>query len=277
MNRLSRKRRAAIVACLVEGNSVRSTCRLTGAAKKTVLRLLVDLGRASILLHDRHVRAVRADRVQVDEVWCFVGMKDANIPDDRKGEPHLGSVWTWVALDADTKLVLSWYVGERTVEAAVRFLQDLRARIATRIQLSSDGFYGYMEAVRKVFAFDVDYGQVQKIYGPGEGENGRHSQCIGSQKVMMIGRPVIDDISTSLIERQNLTMRMSMRRYTRRTNAYSKKLLNLRAAVALNYAYYNFCRVHHTIRVTPAMEAGVADRVWEIEDLVAFLEAQESK
>lgn len=267
MNVLSRSKRAAIIRCLVEGNSIRSTCRITGAAKKTVLRLLLDAGAASVRLHNRFVHDIRTKYVEVDEIWTYVGIKDANIPEDRRDEPGRGSVWTWVAMDRKTKLVITWHVGDRDEAAAQAFLRDLRARTVGRFQLSSDAFYPYPTQVEQVFDGSVDYGQVQKIYERGEEEGSIRPRCIGSKKQAISGSPQVGMISTSHVERQNLTMRMSIRRFGRRTNAFSKKLQNLRAAVALHYAYYNFARVHQTLRITPAMKAGLTDRLWDLESL----------
>jgi IS1 family transposase len=284
MNRLSAERRTAVIQALCEGNSIRATCRMTGTAKGTVLRLLERIGAACMAYHDRAVRNVAARRVQVDEIWSFCHAKARNVPERLKGKPGIGDLWTWVALDANTKLAISYYVGQRTPEAGTRFMYDLHGRLANRVQLTTDGFAGYYRAVFRAFDWGtVDYAMLVKKYGAERSDETRYSPpvCVGADKHPLMGRPDPDHISTSYVERQNLTMRMQMRRFTRLTNAFSKKAANHRAAVALHFAHYNFCRVHHTltkakggIHQTPAMAAGLTDRVWKVADLVALLEPE---
>lgn len=274
MNILKKERRAQVVAALVEGNSIRSTVRMTGVAKGTVLKLLVDLGRACEDFHRRTVVNIRSKRIQCDEIWCFVHAKEKNVPEEKKGQYGYGDVWTWAALDADSKLAVSWLVGERDAGYATEFINDVASRLASRVQLTTDGLRAYLEAVEGAFGADVDYAQLVKLYGEAPEAEKRYSpaQCIGSQKTRIEGRPDPCHVSTSFVERQNLTMRMSMRRFTRLTNAFSKKVENLEAAVALHFMWYNFGRVHQTLRVTPAMEARVTDHVWTIQEIVALLD-----
>lgn len=275
MNRLSTPERTQIVKALVEGSSIRSTCRMTGAAKNTVVKLLAELGTACAAYHDHHVRFLKVKRVQCDEIWSFVGAKKKNVSLDRKLEEGWGDVWTWTALDADTKLCVSWLVGGRDLSWAMQFMQDVADRISSRVQLTTDSHRPYLTAVEGAFGLEVDYAQLHKIYGAvTEGEWRRYSpaKCIGSDMKTVIGTPDPVHVSTSYVERQNLTMRMSMRRFTRLTNAFSKKLENHAHAVALYFMYYNFCRVHQTLRVTPAMEVGISDHVWTVEELVALLD-----
>lgn len=277
MNVLDPKRRAAIVACLVEGNSIRATCRMTGAAKGTVLKLLADLGEACLAYHGDHVRGVKSRRVQCDEIWSFVFSKEKNTSEEDRGKGR-GSIWTWTALDADTKLIVSYHVGTRDAGCAYEFMQDLASRLASRVQLTTDGHKAYVNAVADAFPNGgIDYAMLVKLYGEGPRDESRYSpaKCIGAQLVPVIGEPAMEHVSTSFVERANLTMRMGMRRMTRLTNAFSKKALNLEYAVALHFMHYNFCRVHQTLRVTPAMAAGLTDHVWELADLIALLPAPE--
>ncbi|HYE03806.1 MAG TPA: IS1 family transposase [Phycisphaerales bacterium] len=278
MNRLTRAQRRAVIACLVEGSSVRATCRMTGVAKGTVLRFLRDMGEVCEEYHDTHARGLRSERIQADEIWSFCYCKEKNLPDCKRGEPGVGSVWTWTALDQDSKFMVSWYVGDRDARCAVWFMRDLASRLGNRVELTTDGHHVYERAVEKAFGWDVDYAQLLKVYGESWDEEARYSPCacLHSMKVPVFGRPIPGDICTSHVERQNLTMRMGMRRFTRLTNAFSKKLANLRAAVALHFVHYNFCRVHTALRVTPAMELGIADHVWELDELVGLLEAREA-
>src|SRR5579872_3312411 len=265
MNRLSTEKRAQVVRALVEGNSIRATVRMTGAAKNTVVGLLVELGTACAAYHDHHVRFLNARRVQCDEIWSFVGSKKKNTKLDKKLEEGWGDVWTWTAIDADTKLCVSWLVGGRDLGWAKQFMEDVAARISSRVQLTTDSHRPYLTAVEGAFGLEVDYAQLHKIYGAvTEGEWRRYSpaRCIDSDMKTVIGTPDPAHVSTSYVERQNLTMRMSMRRFTRLTNAFSKKVENHGHMVALHYMYYNFCRVHQTLRVTPAMEAKLADHIW---------------
>jgi IS1 family transposase len=274
MNKLSTAERVQIIACLVEGNSINSTCRITGRSKHTVLNLLADMGRACAAYHDEHVRGIASKRVQVDEVWNFCYAKAKNVPAEKRGQFGYGDVWTWTAVDADSKLIVSYLVGGRSMDYAEEFMHDLSTRLITRVQLTSDGHNAYKFAVNEAFGGDVDYAQLVKVYGKENGvPAGRYSPpvCLAAEKHEVCGSPDWEHISTSYSERSNLTMRMSMRRFTRLTNGFSKKIENMKHAVALNFMHYNFCRVHQTIRVTPAMEAGLADHVWTLDELVALL------
>ena len=279
MNRLSPDKRAQVIRCLVEGNSIRATVRMTGVAKNTVTKLLVDLGTACSVHMDTAMRGLSCQRVQVDEIWAFVGAKAKNVSDEKAAQGW-GDVWTWVALDPDTKLVPSYRVGTRDVEDAYAFMQDVAGRLASRVQLTSDGHRPYLNAVRRTFGDGIDYAQLVKVYGSDKyrDRTTRYSPavCIGAERHKVIGNPDPSHISTSNVERQNLTMRMSMRRFTRLTNAFSKKVENLAAAVSLHFCHYNFCRVHQSLGVTPAMAAGIADHPWNIDELIGLLEAAES-
>jgi IS1 family transposase len=280
MNRLSTEKRQQVIASLVEGNSIRATVRMTGVAKNTVTKLLTDMGVVCSTLMDREMRDLQCERVQVDEIWSFVGCKEKNVPDERRGEFGIGDMWTWVALDAETKLVPTYRIGTRELGDAREFMEDLRKRLANRVQLTTDGHRAYLAAVRGVFKDDVDYAQLIKLYGtePKTSQSARYSPgvCIGTDRHIVSGNPDRAHISTSYIERQNLTMRMSMRRFTRLTNAFSKKVENLTAAVSLHFAYYNFCRVHNTLGTTPAVAAGVSDHVWTLAELIGLLEQAEA-
>jgi IS1 family transposase len=284
MNKLDREARSKILHLLCEGSSIRAVTRVTGASKNTVTKLLVDAGKACADYHDKHVRNLKAQRIQVDEIWSFVYSKQANAPHTKSRMEGRGDCWTWTAIDADTKLLVSWYVGGRDSEAGWEFMCDLKDRLASRVQLTSDGHKAYMIAVGGSFGSeDVDYAQLVKMYGsPKEGAPGsaerRYSPtvCTGARKVDVYGSPDPAHVSTSYAERQNLNMRMHMRRFTRLTNAFSKKVENHALNVALFTFYYNFVRIHQTLRVTPAMAAGVTDKLWEIGDLVSVLEEWES-
>ena len=275
MNQLSTDERAKVVAVLVEGNSLRATARITGVARMTVEKLLRDLGAACALHHDRTVRGVNAKRIQVDEIWSFVGAKQKNVPESKKNE--WGDIWTWTALDADSKLMVSYDVGQRSPKMAFGLMQDLAGRLGDgRVQLTTDGLYWYPHAVENAFGIGVDYAVVDKHYSA-SGHSGRYSPArfIGATKRTVRGNPNPFHISTSFVERQNLTMRMHMRRFTRLTNGFSKKIEMHMCAVALHFAYYNFCKIHQTLRVTPAMEAGLCDHPWTIEELVGLLDSQD--
>lgn len=271
MNQLSTTRRAQIIAALVEGNSINSTCRMLGVGKHTVLRLLEDAGRACAAFHDDHVRRVRSQRIQCDEIWSFVGAKMKNVTEEQD-KMGWGDVWTWTALDADSKLIASYLVGQRGPAWAKMFMEDVASRVTSRIQLTTDGLRMYGEAVEGAFGCDVDYAMLIKLYG-NDSFDTKYSpgECIGTQTAVLQGSPNPRYISTSFVERQNLTMRMSMRRFTRLTNGFSKKLENHVHQVALYFMHYNFCRVHKTLRVTPAMEAGLSHHVWTLEELVALI------
>jgi len=279
MNRLPLPKRAQVVNALVEGNSIRATCRLTGARKDAVLKLVRDMGKACAAFHNSTVRRVGVQRVQCDEVWSFCYAKEKNVPPAKDGT-GAGSVWTWIAIDADSKLVLSYLCGGRDANWACKFMEDLASRVTTRIQITTDGHRAYAEAVEGAFGMDVDYAMLIKLYGaPSDNPETRYSPaaCIGTRTGILSGNPDRDHISTSYIERQNLNLRMGVRRFTRLTNAFSKKFENHCHMVAIYHAYYNFCRVHQTLRVTPAMEAGLADHVWALEELVEVLEQSEAK
>ena len=273
MNRLSKEQQARVIGALVEGNSIRSTSRMTGVARNTVTTLLVDLAEACAGYHDRCVRNLRVRRLQCNEIWNFVGAKAKNARPERKAEGW-GDTWTWTALDADTKLCVSYLVGGRDAGWAGEFLDDCASRISNRVRvrITTDGHKAYLEAVESAFGADVDYAQLQKIYGAPAENDTRYSpaRCIGCDMKVVSGNPDPKHVSTNFVERQNLSMRMSIRRFTRLTNAFSKKVVNHAAAVALWFMYYNFCRVHQTLRVTPAMEAGLSDHVWGLDELVSL-------
>jgi len=279
MNKLDRQARSQILHLLCEGQSIRAITRITGASKNTVAKLLLEVGRATSAYQDRVFRNLTCKRVQVDEIWTFTYAKQANVPTAKSAPKDAGDTWTWTALDADTKLLISWSVGDRSTETAIGFLDEVRNRLSGRFQLTSDGYRPYLEAVATVFGDDVDYSQLVKLYGPAPEAERRYSPpvCVGARKHKVVGNPDPAHVSTSYAERHNLTMRMHMRRFTRLTNAFSKKVENHVAAVSLHSLYYNFVRVHKTLKVSPAMAAGVTDRLWEIGDLVAMLEAWEAK
>jgi IS1 family transposase len=275
MNKLNPIKRAQIVAALVEGNSINATVRMTGAAKHTVLKLLADLGKACAAYQDRVFRNLPCKHVQCDEIWSFCYAKEKNVPEELKGQFGFGDVWTWTALCADTKLVPCWLIGGRSAEYASKFISDLAGRLANRVQLTTDGNKAYLEPVWNAFGNDIDYAMLEKIYmNPPTGAQARYSPgvCCGAKKKRITGNPDRSQVSTSFVERQNLTMRMSMRRFTRLTNGFSKKVQNLEHAVAIHFMHYNFGRIHKTLRVTPAMEAGITDHVWELEEIVRLLD-----
>jgi len=248
---------------------------MTGVAKGTVLRLLADVGRVCGEYQDKTLRNLPCKRIQCDEIWSFCYAKEKNVPKKKQGKFGYGNVWTWTAICADTKLVPSWLVAERNLTAATAFIQDLASRLTHRVQITTDGFRPYLEAVEGAFGSEVDYSMLVKIYGNDPTpQEVRYSPavCLATQGVRIQGKPDPKYASTSFAERQNLTMRMSMRRFTRLTNAFSKKVQNLEAAVALHFMYYNFCRIHQSLRVTPAMEAGVAKRPWSVDDIVGLLD-----
>jgi IS1 family transposase len=276
MNLLKTAKRVSVVASLVEGSSINATVRMTGVAKHTVLKLLADLGCACAEYHEKHVRNLRVKRVQCDEIWSFVGSKAKNTKPAKAAQGH-GDVWTWTAIDADSKLIISYLLGDRGAGSAHTFMSDLQERIDNRIQiqLTTDGHRVYALAVDNVFGADIDYAMLVKIYGAsGDNPESRYSPatCIGCRTGVLSGSPDPKHISTSFVERQNLTMRMGMRRFTRLTNGFSKKIENHGHAVAIHFMHYNFCRIHKSLRVTPAMEAGLADHVWGLEELISLLE-----
>ncbi len=280
MNKSSKTKRATIVRCLVDGNSIRATARIVGCSKNTVSKLLVELGAAVSEYQDLALRNVVCQRIQCDEIWSFCHAKEKNVPEHKKGQFGYGDVWTWTAICADSKLAVSWLVGRRDGETAIEFVRDLESRLSHRIQLTTDGYRAYLEAVESAFGMDVDYAMLIKLFGPSlEGET-RYSpaKCTGTKRAWVQGEPRPEYVSTSYVERQNLTMRMSMRRFTRLTNAFSKKVENLAAAVSLHFMYYNFCRVHQSLNhKTPAEVAGVADHRWKIEEVIELLEAKEAE
>jgi IS1 family transposase len=277
VNRLATEKRVAVISALVEGTSINATCRMTGVAEHTVLKLLKDIGCAAASYHDSHVRNLRVRRLQCDEIWAFVGAKMKNTSAE-KIEQGWGDVSTWTAIDADTKLIVSYTLGQRGAETAHQFMQDVASRLSTRIQLTTDGHRVYAEAVEGAFGADIDYAMLVKIFGASnDSPESRYSPatCIGCRTGVPAGDPDPKHISTSFVERQNLSMRMGMRRFTRLTNGFSKKLENHGHMVARYFMRYNFCRVHKSLRVTPAMEAGLTDHVWEIEELISFLKDQQ--
>ena len=273
MNQLGTEKRTQIISCLIEGNSVRATARLTGFCKDTILKLLCDIGPVCARFHDAVARNLPCKRLEVDELWCFCHAKDRNVPDELMGKHGVGSVWTWVSMDTDSKFVVNWRVGNRTIDDANIFMHDLASRLRNRVQITSDGHRPYVEAVENAFGADVDFALLVKMYGNDNPNSGKkRAVCIGSQTQVIAGNPNQRLISTSLIERQNLTLRMSNRRFTRKTNAFSKKIENLEHSIALHYIFYNFVRVHQTLRVTPAMQIGLSDHVWTLGELVALME-----
>ena len=281
MNRLSTERRAQVLSALVEGNSIRATSRMTGAAKNTITKLLADVGYACTDYQDKTLRELPCKILEADEIWSYCYSKQKNIPEQHKGTFGYGDVWTWTAICADTKLVPSWLVGERTAWDAYAFLNDLSRRVSGRVQITTDGLNIYIPAVRRAFKDQVDFAMLQKIYGDAQEPEKRYSPavCIGTEVEVIKGNPDPDKISTSYVERQNLTMRMGMRRFTRLTNGFSKKIENLAWAVSLHFMHYNFARPHKTLTkkypTTPAMAAGVADHVWTLEEIAGLLDESE--
>lgn len=278
MNKLSSQERAHILQLLCEGMAIRAIVRVTGVSKNTISKLLIDAGTACQAYHDEHVRNLNSKRIRCDEIWSFVYAKQKTVERIQEAPEDAGDVWTWTAIDADSKLIVSYLVGGRDGGYAYEFMQDVAGRLAHRVQLTTDGHKAYLDAVEDTFGCEVDYAQLVKIYGvPPEAER-RYSpaECIGARPSPVSGNPDPDHISTSYVERQNLTMRMHMRRFTRLTNGFSKKIKNHMHAVALHFMHYNFVRIHKTLRVTPAMEAGVTDRLWEMSDIVALIEKREA-
>src|SRR5271169_6819962 len=269
MNRLSIADRAAILGMLVEGNSLRSCSRMADVSINTVTKLVVDFGAACEQFHDERVRNVRVRRLQCDEIWCFVGAKAKNVTLEQKAQGW-GDTWTWTGLCADSKLCISYLVGGRSADWAMEFMLDCAARIKGRVQVTTDGHKAYLEAVEEAFGADVDYAQLQKIYGAPAENDTRYSPatCIGCEMKTVSGDPDPKHVSTSYVERHNLTMRMGMRRFTRLTNAFSKKIQNHAAMVAIHAVHYNFARIHKTLRITPSMAAGLSDHVWSLEEIV---------
>jgi len=282
MNKLNQDKRIQVINCLIEGCSIRSTVRMTGVAKKTVMRLVLEVGDVCARYQDRVLRNLPCRRVQVDELWAFLYCKEKNVtPTICEKNPNAGDVWLWIAIDADTKLVASWMLGDRSANTASVFIDDLASRLAHRIQLTSDGHRPYLEAVEGAFGAEIDYAMLVKIYNEpkSEGNQKKYSpgECCGTRMTPITGDPDPVHVSTSFVERQNLSARMMMRRYTRLTNAFSKKFEHHAAAVALNYFAYNFIRIHRSLRVTPAMAAGITNRLWEVSDLVELWETEERR
>lgn len=280
MNQMDTKRRAAIVAALVEGFGIRSTCRMTSTSKGAALKLVADLGAACANYHDREVRGIACNFLQIDEIWAFCYAKSKNVPASKRDEFGYGDVWTWTAIDAETKLIPSWLVGLRDGGYATELMQDLAGRLVNRPQITTDGLASYPAAIEEAFGQNVDYAQLQKIYGPNpEGPERRYSpaECIGARVEVISGDPAPDQVSTSYVERSNLSIRMGLRRFTRLTNGHSKKVENHCAALAIYVMHYNFCRLHESLRTkknnrrTPAMAAGLAERPWTLAELVEIL------
>lgn len=275
MNRLTNNDRCRMLACLVEGNSIRATVRITGICKRTVMRFASELGEACERFADRTMRGLDCKSLQCDEIWAFCGAKEKNATPEQK-EMGWGDVWTWVAIDPETKLIPQWYIGDRSAESAYRFMLQLSRRLLNRIQLTTDGLRAYLVAVKAAFPDGIDYAQLVKLYD-NPVNVGRYSPavCVGERKERISGSPFPELISTSHAERNNLTIRMQMRRFTRLTNAFSKSVVSHRLACAVHFVHYNFGRIHQSLRVTPAMAAGLTDRVWELSDIVSLLEAEE--
>jgi IS1 family transposase len=278
MNRLRRDKQTEVITALVEGCSINATSRMTGVAKNTILKLLAQVGIACADFQDRVLRNLTCKRIQCDEIWQFCYAKEKNVPAEKKGHFGYGDVWTWVAIDADTKLVPSFMLGNRDTRTARIFIDDLASRLSSRVQLTTDGLRVYLEAIEGAFGSEIDYAMLVKTYEATQEET-RYSpaECTSCERKPVMGYPNPKHISTSYVERQNLSMRMSMRRFTRLTNAHSKKIENMAYAVAIYYMYYNFARIHETLRCTPAMEAGVSDYVWSIQEIVGLADREKSK
>jgi IS1 family transposase len=279
MNKLSSADRARILHLLCEGSSIRSITRVLNVGKNTVIRLMIDAGSVCAAYHDEHARNLTSKRIQVDEIWSFTYAKQKNVATAKAAPDSAGDTWTWTAIDADSKFMVSWFVGGRDGDSAAWFMNDLASRLANRVQLTSDGHKAYLEAIESAFGADIDFAQLVKLYGASpDSTKGRYSpaECTGAIKTPIEGKPDPKHISTSYAERANLTMRMHMRRFTRLTNGFSKKVENHTHQVALHFMYYNFVRTHSALRMTPAMAAGISDRLWEISDIVALLEANEA-
>jgi IS1 family transposase len=280
MNRLPLEERVRVLAALVEGNSIRATCRMVGVAKGTVLRLLEEVGDACDQFQHDTIRDLTCVRVQCDEIWSFCHAKQRNLKPEMRGMEGVGDMWTWTAIDADTKLMISWYLGKRTHRDARLFINDLSRRIKSNVQISTDGLTLYNEAIQQAFKYRADHGSEVKVYGrdPGLDPDTKYSPqvVLETRRTQVWGAPDPDYISTAYIERQNLTMRMSMRRFTRLTNAFSKKATNLQRALALHFMYYNFCRKHQTLKTTPAVKAGLTDRIWTLHDIARLPDTMDS-
>ena len=281
MRKLDTKTRALIIRLLVEGSSIRATSRIADVSKNTVTKLLEDAGKVCARYHDENVRGVEAKHVQADEIWAFCYAKAKNVKGAKAAPSNAGDIWTWTAIDRDSKLMISYTVGDRSQHTVREFMFDLAGRLATRIQLTTDGHGGYLKAVTDAFSGDVDYAMLIKQYGDLTGQKGHEkkyspAECTGTKKEAIFGKPDMDQVGTSHVERSNLTMRMGMRRFTRLTNAFSKKAENHAYAVALHFMHYNYCRIHQTLRVTPAMAANLVASPWTVEDIVALVEKAEA-
>lgn len=280
MNTMPIEKRVQILNLLVEGNSMRSIERIVGCSINTVTKLLCDVGAACAKYHDENVRGLQSKLVECDEIWSFCYAKQKNVATAKAAPEGAGDVWTWTAIDADSKLIISYLLGGRDAEYALEFTDDLRSRVDSRVQLTTDGYKVYLKAVEESFGVDVDYAQLVKMFGNAPGSTaGRYSpaECTGIKKVRITGNPEYNKVSTSYVERQNLTMRMHMRRFTRLTNGFGKKLENQLHAVSLHFMYYNFAKIHKTLRVTPAMQAGLSDHVWSIEEIARLVPGPASK
>ncbi len=280
MRKLDTKTRALIIRLLVEGNSIRATSRIADVSKNTVNKLLIDAGRVCAAYHDENVRDVAATHIQADEIWAFCYAKERNVKGAKAAPAQAGDIWTWTALDPASKLIISYTVGDRSQRTAREFMFDLASRVTGRPQLTTDGHGAYLKAVADAFGGDVDYAMLVKQYGDPTGQKGHEkkyspAECTGAIKEPILGKPDMAKVSTSHVERQNLTMRMGMRRFTRLTNAFSKKAENHAYAVALHFMHYNFCRTHKSLRMTPAMAAGLSASPWEVEDIVKLIDATE--
>jgi IS1 family transposase len=282
-NKLALETRVQILNLLVEGNSMRSVSRLCDVSINTVAKMLVDAGEACLALHDEKVRGVKAERVQCDEIWSFCYAKNKNVEKAKAAPDRAGDVWTWTALDADSKLMISYFVGDRSGESARVLLYDLAGRVTDRIQLTTDGFHSYLQAAEGAFGADVDYAMLEKVYGLDKSAQRTPerkyspAECVGARKRVVQGKPDMKEVSTSYVERSNLSIRMQNRRFTRLTNAFSKKFRSHVYALGLYFAFYNFIRIHKTLRVTPAMQAGITDHVWSLEEIVALMDARAPK
>jgi len=273
MNKLSTEKRVQILSCLVEGNSLRATARMCDVAFNTVLKFIPEIGEVCAEYQDKAFHNLHCKNIQCDEIWSFCYAKEKNVPKDKRNQFGYGDIWTWVALDADTKLVPSFCVGNRDAKTAKLFIDDLAGRLANRVQLTTDGYKIYLEAIENAFGGNIDYAMLVKIYENSNEREKRYSpaQCTATETKKISGNPNLKNISTSFVERQNLTLRMSMRRLTRLTNGFSKKVENHIHHLSLHYMYYNFCRIHKTLRVTPAMEAGITDHLWSLEEIINLL------
>lgn len=277
MNKLPIAKKVQIINMLVEGMSLRATSRIADVSINTVTKLLVDTGKACQNFHDETVHGLTSKRIEADEIWSFVYAKEKNVPEEMKGNGTAGDVWTWTGIDADSKMIVSWFVGDRSAESAYTFMCDLKSRLKNRVQLTTDGHKAYLNAVPDAFGSKIDYAMLIKIYGEPAGKTSTERKyspgdCTGFEKKRILGKPEADFVSTSYVERQNLTMRMHMRRFTRLTNAFSKKIENHCHAIALHFVYYNFCKTHKTLRMTPAMASGLTKDFMSIEDIVRLVD-----